>query len=298
MKFKKLLKYYFEYFFLLIITSILRLLPLRVNLLLARWLGVVFFILNKKHRLRAFNNLKQAFPLKSDKELINILKMVYINLCKVYVEFLYLPYINKKYLKNKVKIIGKDNLNKALKLNKGIIGVTSHMGNWELLGAIVTKSDYKLDVVYHSMRNPYSDRFINKIRKQAGIGLINMNKALRASLKSLKVNHILGLIADQDAGRDGVFIDFFNRPASTFKGPAFFALKTNAPMILFTLVREKNDRHTLYISPPLKLKRTGDFEKDIYYNTKLWSDELQKWISKYPQQWFWVHRRWQTSKKY
>ena len=113
----------------------------------------------------------------------------------------------------------------------------------------------------------------------------------------LHQNHILALIADQDVGGAGIFIDFFNRPASTAKGPAFFAIKTEAPALFFTLIRDEKDCHTLYISKPFKIKKTGNMVKDVYYNTKLWSDELEKWIRKYPEQWFWVHRKWHTKPK-
>jgi len=229
-------------------------------------------------------------------ELLYILREVYINLCKVYIEFLYLPLLRKSYFKKNVSVKGVENLDKALKKKKGIIAVTGHIDNWELLGAIMIQTGYPLDALYHPMRNPYSDRFINRIREKAGIGLIDMNRALRPCLKALKKNHLLGLIADQDAGRDGVFVDFFKRPASTAIGPAFFSIKTRAPMLLFTLIREKDDTHTLHISKELKVRVTGNTEKDIYYNTKLWSDEFEKWVRKYPAQWFWVHRKWHTKK--
>ncbi len=297
MKFKKFIKYFIEYFFLICITYTLRLFPVKINLIFAKSLGKFLYNVNKKHRIRAYNNLKYAFPEKSKEELNQILKRVYINLCKVYFEFLSLSNINKKYIDAKIRIIGKENLDSALKLKKGIIAVTAHIDNWELLGTVIKKMGYKVSVVYHSMRNPYSDRFINNIREKAGIRLIEMKYALRPSLKALKENHLLGLIADQDAGGKGVFVDFFNRPASTAKGPAFFALKTSAPMLLFTFIRKKNDEHELYISKPFSVKKTGDEQKDIYYNTKLWSDELEKWVKKYPEQWFWVHRRWHTKKR-
>lgn len=297
MKLKRTVKHYVEYFLLISITFILRLFPLSLNLLFAQNLGKFLYFINKKHRLRALDNLKHAFPNKSEKKRNEILKKVYINLCKVYFEFLYLPLLNNRYLKKKVSIVGKEHLVKALKQNKGIVAVTGHMDNWELLGAIMVKSGFPLDALFHPMKNPHSNDFINRIRMKTGMGLIPIKNSLRASLKALKNNHVLGLIADQDAGGDGVFVDFFNRPASTYKGPAFFAIRTGAPMLFFTLIRGKKDTHTLYISKPLPVRITGDMDIDIHYNTKLWSDFLEKKIRQYPDQWFWVHRRWHSKIK-
>jgi len=293
-KLRKFIKYYIEYYFLCLLTYLLRLFPLKINLWFAAALGQLLYHLNRKHKKRALDNLKHSFPGKKQAELDKIIWNMYINLAKAYIEFLYIPGLNKDYIKKKVNIIGKENLDKALKKKKGVISITGHIDNWELLGAILVKVGYPVSAIYHPMKNPYSNRFINRIRQKAGMNLIPLNNSFRLSLQALRQNHLLGLIADQDAGSDGVFVNFFNRPASTAKGPAYFAIKTKAPVLLFTLVRDNKNNHTLYISSPLKIKITGHTEKDIYYNTKLWSDELEKWVRLYPDQWFWVHRKWHT----
>jgi len=289
---KKFFKYLIEYFFLFYLVNFFRLFPLKIGLKIASFLGSIIFYLDKTHRLRAINNLKLAFPEKGNYEILKICKNVFINLAKNFFEFIKLPDLDKDYFKKNFRIIGEENLKRALQKKKGIVAVTSHLGNWELLGALVVKMGYKLVAVYHPMKNPFSDRFINRIRRKAGIELISMKDSLRGGLKALKENKLLGLISDQDAGSNGIFIKFFGKEASTFKGPAIFAIKTKAPMILFNLIREKDDKHTLYISEEFQIK------DDIYLTTELWSNEVEKWIIKYPEQWFWVHRRWHTKKKY
>jgi len=297
MKIKKIIKNHIEYFFLFYLVKFFNLFPLRIALKIAEYIGRLLFHLDKKHRQRALDNLTFAFSEKSYSEIKDICRKVYINSAKIFMEFIFLPKIDKDFVKRNVKIVGEENLKKGLKLNKGIIGITGHIGNWELLGAILVKSGYGLSAVYHPMRNPLSDKLFYQLRYESGMELISMKNSLKGSIKALKENRILGLIADQDAGGSGVFVNFFNRPASTAKGPAVFAIKTGAPMIIFTLIREKGDRFTLYIDEPLKVRRSGNLEDDILYNTKLWSDELEKWVRKYPEQWFWVHRKWHTKPK-
>jgi len=294
---RKFVKFFIEYFFLFYLTIFFRLFPLTIALKIATYLGKLFFYINHTHRKRAINNLIRAFPEKDYQKILRICKQVYINLAKVFMEFIFLPKIDRNYVNRKVKVIGEENLKEALKKKKGIVAVTGHIGNWELLGTIVVKIGYPLAAIYHPMKNPYSDKLFYKIRSATGMELIPMKDSLRGSIKALKENKLIGLIADQDAGDAGIFVDFFGTPASTAKGPAVFAVKTKAPMIFFTLIRGENDTHTLYISKPLKVKITGNLDNDIYYNTKLWSDELEKWVRKYPEQWFWVHRRWHTKKK-
>jgi KDO2-lipid IV(A) lauroyltransferase len=292
MKPQKRFKYILEYFGLRLVFAILRCIPFQRCMALAERLGKLLYLLNTKHRNRAMDNLRNAFPEKSEWELVQILRQVYISLCRVTIEFAHLSEVEEMLAKGQIKVKGLDAWARALEQKKGIIGVTGHLGNWELLGAIMVHLGYPLHALYHPMKNPYSDRFFNHLRERAGIRLINMKKASWPCLRALKQNHIIGLIADQDAGRDGVFVDFFGRPASTFRGPAIFALKTGAPMAMGNLIRKADGTYTLYLEPPFKVVDTGDFEADVRSNTELWSRRLEYWVSRYPEQWFWVHRRW------
>ncbi|MBN1899064.1 MAG: lysophospholipid acyltransferase family protein [Spirochaetes bacterium] len=294
---RKFIKHFSEYFFLFYLYRLARMFPLDLLLKVATLLGKCLYHINTKHRQRALKNLSLSFPEKTEEERETICKNVYINLCKIFTEFIFLPRINESFVRKRVRVQGEEHLRQALKGKRGILAITGHLGNWELLGTIMVKLGYPLDAIYQPMKNPFSDRLFYNIRARSGMGLISTDNSLRGSLKALKQNHLLGLIADQDAGRSGVFVDFFGRPASTARGPAVFAVKTKSPMLFFALIREKNNAYSLNISPPLKVRDTGQTEDDIHYNTKLWSDRLEKWVRQYPDQWFWVHRKWHSKKR-
>ncbi|MGB5986474.1 MAG: glycosyltransferase family 9 protein, partial [Desulfobacterales bacterium] len=289
---RKKIKYRLEYLGLWALYGLLRRVPLDSGLRWCGCLGRLLYAMDQKHRRRALINLRHAFPEHSESHHHRTLKAVFANLCRVALEFAHLDRCDGEFVRRRVTVKGREHLESALARGKGMIGVLGHLGNWELAGAILVQLGYPLDAVYHSMRNPYSDRYINAIRRRAGIGLINMRRALWLSAKALKKNHALGLIADQDAGHGGVFIDFFGRAASTAPGPALFAMKMGAPLVFCALIRNPGGRYTLHFRPPFKIRRSDDFDADLAHNTKLWSDELERWVRAYPEQWFWVHRRW------
>jgi len=289
---QKKIKYYLEYLALAAVFGVLRRIPLDTGLAWCSAWGRLLYGINRKHRIRALANLRHAFPGQSPARHRRTLKEVYANLCRVALEFAHLDRFAHSAVRRRVTIVGRQHLDRALAGGRGVVGVSGHIGNWEMIGAVLSPLGYPCDAVYHSMRNPYADRFINNIRQSIGAGLINMRRALWLCTKALKNNHVLGLIADQDAGHSGLFVDFFGRPASTATGPALFAMKTGAPLVFFALIREPGGRYTLHIKPPMEIRKSGDYQADLAYNTKLWSDELERWVRDYPEQWFWVHRRW------
>lgn len=289
----KKIQHRIEYILLVFLGGFFRLLPLNFSFNLGVLLGRLACLINKKHRKIALTNLKESFPEKSDREHKEILARFYKNLGILLMEFLHVKKIIKRM---KLEIEGREYLDAALKKNKGIIALTGHFGNWELLGAIIVNLGYKLTVVYFEQRNKLTDKYINNVRNSMGIELIPKNKSAKLSLMALKQNYLLGLISDQDAGNNGVFVNFLGRPASTPRGPVLFSMKTGAPMLLLTLLRKGFCDYKFSISPPVELELTGNSEEEIRINTQKWSDLFEKKVRERPEQWFWVHRRWATKK--
>jgi KDO2-lipid IV(A) lauroyltransferase len=144
------------------------------------------------------------------------------------------------------------------------------------------------------VKNSYVNDFIVKIRKRHNIKLIYKEDAMKKGLSILKKKKILGIVADQDAGRKGIFIDFFNQPASTAVGPAIFHLRTKAPLIVCIGVRKSPGKFDCYFERIPELSSYEISDVAIYALTQFHTDILEKWIRRYPEQWFWTHRRWMT----
>jgi KDO2-lipid IV(A) lauroyltransferase len=186
---------------------------------------------------------------------------------------------------------GREYIDQALAEGKGLMFVTGHIGNGELLGGWLAKY-YPIDFVTGVQHNPYVNKMFNSFRDVFGAGIIPVGVAARHALKSFKENKIVILMSDQHSATGGVVVDFFGRPASTPKGPAAFAVKAGCPIIFGVLFRERYDRYTAVINPPIYPPRTGDKEEDIKWMTQEYTSQLEAFIRQRPDQWMWTHRRW------
>jgi len=253
------------------------------------------YSLLKSRRKIAMSNLRLAFGNeKTESELKRIAKESFHNLGKNIVEFLRFPLLNKQNLWDLVTVEGRENVENARKLRRGVIVFIAHLGNWELLAPTYSALFPRTVVIAFPLKNQYLDKMVNKYRCWFGLEIIRKRLATKYVLKALKDNYIVGFIADQNAGREGVFVEFFGQLASTARGPVAIALKTGAPLILSLDIRLPNDRHRLIITPPMKLAHTGNLDDDVACNTAKLMAELEEYIRRYSCQWMWQHDRWKT----
>ncbi|MCK4427671.1 MAG: lysophospholipid acyltransferase family protein [candidate division Zixibacteria bacterium] len=122
-----------------------------------------------------------------------------------------------------------------------------------------------------------------------------MGAAAKGIIKALRNNRFVAMLSDQDAGNDGTVVDFFNRPASTPKGPAAFALKMNAPIIMGFIIRESREKQKVVIEKPIFIDKSKNKEDNIQSLTQAYTSVLEEYIRKYPDHWFWPHRRWKST---
>ena len=257
-------------------------------------LGVLAFDLFQLRRKVAMDNLAQAFPEKKPGEIKDIAGSLYRNLGKNLLEFLQFPKLSGEDIKSKVKFIGQEHLDQAIKGGKGALLISSHFGNWELCSSSIAAYGYPLSVVVYEQHNPLADRMMNHIRRAKKLDVIFKPDAPRAILKALARNRFVAILIDQDAGQDGVFVDFMGRPAATAKGPAIFAIRTGAPLLAGVIVRQDDGGHICYIEPPIYADPANDKEQEILRLTALVTQAMERYVRKFPDHWYWVHRRWKT----
>lgn len=292
----KRIRHILEYFLVRSLVWIFSVLPLPCALRLGGFLGKVLFLLDEKHRHRAIENLSAAFRPRTAQDTIEeIARKVFENLGRTAAEFARIRTEGKRYVEQHVTIDGWENFLSARKKGKGVLSLSAHLGNWELGAVAIALKGYPMYSVARPLDNPYLEKMVNQIRSLSGNRVIAKGDALEEVLDLLRKGEIIVVLLDQNVTeREGVFVEFFGRPACTNKGPALIALRTGAPVLPVFIVREEGDRHRIMISKEIELVRTGHVKEDIRANTQLFTRIIESQVRAHPDQWLWVHRRWKT----
>jgi Kdo2-lipid IVA lauroyltransferase/acyltransferase len=275
------------------------LLPEGFSLWLGRTLGKVAYSLDWEHRKVALENLQIAFGQeKSEKEIRSIARTTFQNLGMMAIEFLRIPKMDADRFKANLEIEGLANFERVRDNKKGMLLLLSHFGNWELMGLLTKGLGSQVMVIAKPVKkNTRVDRMITEVREASGIEVVSSQKASRKILQALSQNRMVGLLIDQRAKRsEGVMADFFGRKAPTTPALAVLGMRTGAPILPLYLLRDGNGKYRLMIKEPLELVQTGNVKDDVLANTELINRSLEEMIRRYPEQWFWVHRRWERRK--
>lgn len=280
--------------------ALCRLLPSSVGIRLGGFLGDVAFYILPRERNRALEHISIAFPTdKNLSEKREIAKSCFRNLGKNAVEFVNFHRI-KKDLDRNITLEGKKHLDDALAQGKGVIWLTAHLGNWELLGSYIAQKGYPLSVVARKANDKRLNRLLVNMRKRESVDVIlrESPSAGRQILQTLKNRGILAMLIDQDTKVKGVMADFFGRKANTPAGPAILARRKTVPVLPGFILREPNRKHRIVICPPVEIVRTEDKDRDLEVNTERFNKVIEQYIRAYPEQWVWMHRRWRRETAY
>lgn len=270
--------------------------PERFVTLVGRSLGAVWWTLLRYRRDVILENLARAFPERSDAERKRLGKLACIHLVTTMLEFLRIPRYAREGYPN-VRFEGLDHYEAAKAQQKGVLCLSGHFGSFELAVAAVARVASPISVVVKAFPGAV-DRFINQVRSGQGLQPIAAENAVRPILAALRSNHSVVFVLDQNATRStGVFVDFFGQPASTMSALAVLALRTEAPVIAATIVREAPGRHVLRVHPAFPTPPAATRDEAIRNLTALYTRFLEDAIRAQPEQWLWTHKRWRTRPK-
>ncbi len=287
-------RYLPEYKIVVFLGWFIRLLPRKMVLLLGERIGDLIFYCIPVRKKITVNQIKRAFPDKSNREVAGIARDTYRNLGMNSLEYLCLPGLSKKSLLEIVKFKNEEVMQRAFAKGKGVILVGGHFGNWEYMGAAISASGYPLTYVVAGIANPHIDKMVNKYRMGVGISILPKGMSVRLMLKTLRKNEAMAMLMDQDAGRNGTFVNFFNQPCSTPKGPALFALKTGAAMILVSSIRQRDGALQVNFEEVELDYGQGATPENIHEIMQRCTAGLESYVRDYPGHWLWMHRRWKT----
>ena len=229
----------------------------------------------------------------SHREATKIARASYENWGRCLMEFSAFAHLTKAEMLDLVSVEGLENFDRVGSEGKGGVVISGHLGNWELIAASLSALGRPIHGLIGQQSNTRVDDVMNDLRRRQNIPLITKAVALRKVLQVLKSGEFVVMLADQDARKGGVFVEFLGRPASTVRGPALFAIRSGCPIVP-TFVARVGTRHRLIIEEPIYPVPVDDEDEKVRDLTQRYTDRLSAHIRERPQEYFWPHRRWKT----
>lgn len=240
-------------------------------------------------------NLRLAFPERPERERRRILFRTFRGFGRMLADFAYFPRLTRSNIERLIVYDGFEHYARAQAQGKGVLFLTAHFGNWELSSFAHSLYGNALNFAVRQMDNPLLDALILHYRCLSGAKAIEKNDFARRALQALKQGEAIGLLMDTNMlPAEGIFVDFFGKPACTTTGPARLARKTGAALVLgLTIWEPKLGKYRLRFEPVRWIEHE-DAEEEIRLNTANFTRRIEDYIRRYPDQWLWVHRRWKT----
>jgi KDO2-lipid IV(A) lauroyltransferase len=273
------------------------LLPRNIGLMLGRFFGEIAAIIDVKERKLAESNLRYVY---GDRWSYPKIKLVardcFVKLGMNAADVILSRRWTARDLDEIIDVDGWEHFENAFAEGKGLIGLTGHIGNFELFAAWYSSvKKIPLSVIGRELYDRRLDKLIVENRQRFGLENIPSNAPARKLLTALKDGRMIGVLLDLDSSKvSGHFVPFFGRSANTAAGPVVIARKTGSPVVPMAMFRTPDDRYLVKILPGFKVDNTDDKEADIIKGLTLCNKGLQELINHDPTQWIWIHNRWKS----
>jgi KDO2-lipid IV(A) lauroyltransferase len=291
---------YLVYLAVRLVIALLQALPLSLCREIAWLLSRLAYRMDKRHRNVALDNLRQAFPGQySETALRQMVQAVYEHFCVMLMEFLAMPRkLRPHNWRHYLEFTEGKELLTALLSGQPVLIATGHFGNWELAGYMLALIGFKSYAVARPLDNPYLDDYFRAIRERTGQKLLAKKGELDRIEQVLADKQILCSLADQDAGQNGLFVDFFGRPASTHKALALLALQQGAWVIVSGAYRTGDIlQYRLKVQDAIAPEEFAEHPQAVKALTQRITTSLENLIREDLTQYLWLHRRWKHQPK-
>ncbi len=274
--------------------------PVDANLRTAKLLGSFMYAVDRKHRDRALANLARSFPDMSDRQRRALAKRSMQQLFMLFVEVLFTTRLVR--IDTWADYVDLENFRDVLDLllrpGQGLIMLTGHYGNWEILGYTLATLGFDTTSIARPLDNRLVNRWLLGIRERKGQRIIDKKGATPIVTGVLDAGGAIGIIADQNAGTKGMFVDFFGRKAATYKSIGLLAMQYRIPVVIGYARRVENKFHFKVGAQDIIYPADWDAQDDpLRYITQRYTKAIENFIRADPGQYLWVHRRWKTRPK-
>jgi Kdo2-lipid IVA lauroyltransferase/acyltransferase len=291
---------YTVYLCIRIFTMFIHMFPVETNYHTAALIGNLMFRFDRRHHERAIAHIRLSFPEWSDEKCYHITKASMRNMVYLGMEFLLTSKLVKPETWRKhIRLANmSENLRLLLQHKSGLIYLTGHFGNWEIVGYTMAALGFPTTAIARRMDNPYLDHFVMDERQAMGLTILDKKGASSVAPDILLDKGSVSFIADQDAGRRGLFVDFFGRPASTYKAIGILAMQYEVPVIVgYGMRLEESFKFEIGIQRIIHPEEWENQDDPLRFITQEYSTALENIIRKAPEQYLWTHRRWKHRPK-
>lgn len=257
-------------------------------------IGALFFYLFAEAREPLRANLAHVMPQATLAEIDATARGTLRNHLKNYYDFFRASRLSLEDIRGIVTIHGLENLARALEKGKGVIFISAHFGNLDIVGQGFALHSFKVTTPAEHIKPEILFQEIIRVRGSKGMKIVPVDGPLIGLVKALKRNEIVGLAADLDLTKTGMCVQFFDAPARMPSGYAQLSLKTGSPILPAFGVRRADNTFDAFAEPALELERTGDEEADVRAGVERVARIMEKWIGAHPDQWVMWHRIWEN----
>jgi KDO2-lipid IV(A) lauroyltransferase len=265
---------------------------------LAGLAGDAWYALDVRHRRRAVEHLRESFPTWPWRRLEQVARGSFRSVAYLGIESLLTPRQMTSYTWGRRILLPAQTEAVRLLLERasGVIFICGHLGGWEVAGYGLALLGFKGYAVARPLDNPHLNRYLMDSRGRMGLNILDKRGAMDAMDTIFARNDYVGFIADQDAGRTGVFVDFMGRPASTYKAPALMAMRYNVPVVVHSARRVgETYLFEMEFDRVIRPDEWADKADPMRWITQEYTAALERAVRRSPEQYLWIYRRWKTS---
>ena len=257
--------------------------------------GYIAYLFTSKERATAHRTLKMVYGESLDEsQRENIVKNLFLNFGRNLVEVFRFRKHYQRQIKKLIDIEGLEHFDSVYKRGKGVVAVTGHIGNFELLAVYFAGCGYKVAVIGREMYDKRLDDLLLENRTSMGLLNIATTDSPRRIMKALRDGYALGVLMDTDSMRvRSEFVPAFGKLSYTPVGQTILGLKAGAGFVPMACVRE-GKRYKVIVKPEIRIEPSGDFDRDVYNITAACTRSLEEIVDQYRDQWIWIHNRWLT----
>ncbi|HEX8399035.1 MAG TPA: lysophospholipid acyltransferase family protein [Pyrinomonadaceae bacterium] len=259
---------------------------------LGRFLGSRFPKLQKTAR----RNLDIAFPEMSAQEKDKIVLGTFESIGRHLGFVSHFRKFKLEDVRSVVEVVGKEHFDRAHAAGRGVLFFTGHFGSWEVFNLLPPAFGFGMNILVRRIDNPLLEKYVDSFRTKFGSVTLDKTRSARQMFRVLENGELLGILADLNVQeKEGVFVDFFGVPASTTVSIAKLALKTNAAVLpAFAVWEETKQKYVVYLEPPVAYKQGDASDENVRELTQKITNVVEKYVRLYPEQWLWIHKRWNT----